>query len=267
MITQKQWRIQHLAGHMGNVAVSAAAEAARRKAERQSMVKEHAVVADEIRNISSKMIMLVEQNVFNKLDDNSFDIALQGLIVQSTFLALNAALVACKVLEHKPMAVFAEEVRNLTIELCELYGQTQQYIDIPVPENKNRVVDDTFFLIRAVSGSYIWCENARFVNEILLYTPELISNNRLMIKNGWRDIDAPFIKLGDVINNAGLVIITDDRDPNKQYAVLAEITVNLLANSYVGVSKSSASDIPVRECWIASDGSEMIFPDWEQLIL
>ena len=265
MLTQKQWKIQHLAERMGNIAISAGAEAARRAAERQSMVREHGIVADELRMLAGRMMEMVEQNIFGKLDNGSFDTAMRDLLNRSTFLALNAALVACKALEHKPMSLFAEEVRSISLELGALYGQAQQYRDIPAVSKKSRVVNDIFFLFRAISGRYTWCENARFVNEILFYSPGLIQNNRLIVKNEWRDMDMPFIKLGDVTENAGVVIISNDRDSGRRYAVLAEVTVNVLANSHVGVCQPSASDIPVRECWLASDGSEMIFPDWEKI--
>ena len=265
MLTQKQWKIQHLAQHMSNVAVSAAAEAGRRAAERQSMVKEHGIVAEEMRKLTDKMIELVEQNIFGKLSDEEFDKMMKDIIMMSTYLALNAALVACKVLEHKPMAVFAEEIRNLSLELAELYNQEQQYLDIPSVSPRSRVVKGAFFMLRTVSGDITWCENAQFVNEIMLYVPDFIKNNRLVVNNEWRNMDIPVIKMGEVSQNAGLIIITNDVDPTKQYAVLAEITVNILSNSYVGVSTKSKSNIPVRECWTTSDGSELIFPDWEIL--
>ena len=265
MLTQKQWKLQHLAQHMSNVAVSAAAEAGRRAAERQSMVKEHGIVAEEMRKLTDKMIELVEQNIYGKLSDDDFDKMMKDIITMSTFLALNAALVACKVLEHKPMAVFAEEIRNLTVELGELYGQEQQYLDMPSVSPRSRVVRGAFFLLRTISGGIVWCENAQFVNEIMLYVPDFIENNHLVINNEWRNMNIPVIKMGDVSQNAGLIIITSDVDSNKQYAVLAEITINILSNSHVGISTQSKSNIPVRECWTTSDGSEMIFPDWEKL--
>ena len=265
MLTQKQWKIQQIAERMNNVSLMAASEAARRIAGHMTMGKEHAIVAEEMRTLSNKMIKLVEQNIFNKEDDVTFEKAMKDIITMFTFLALNTALVACKVLEHKPLAVLADETRNLSFELCELLDQEQKYIDIPVVSPKSRVVKDTVFLLRAISGKYIWCENTQFINEIMFYNTDYIIDNRLKINNKWRDTDIPIIKLGEVPQNPGLVIISNDSDPKKQYAVLAEITINILSNSHVGVSQSSKSDIPYRECWAASDGSEMIFPDWEKL--
>ena len=265
MLTQKQWKIQHLTERMGNIAINAASEAARRAAEHLTMVKEHAIVAEEMRIMTNKMMELTEQNIFGKLDDESFDKSMKDILIMTTYLALNSALVACKALEHKPMAVYAEETRNLSLELGELYGIKQQFIDIPVVSKKNRVIKDPFFMLRAISGKYIWCENAQYVNEIFMYNTDFVKDNRLIINNEMCNMDIPIIKLGDVHENAGLIIISNDSNPHMKYAILAEITINILHNSYVGVSQPSNSDIPVRECWIASDGSEMIFPDWEKL--
>ena len=78
-------------------------------------------------------------------------------------------------------------------------------------------------------------------------------------------MDMPFIKLGDVPDEPGIVIISDVYDPKKHYAVLAEFNLHSLCNSHVGVSKPCSAEIPVRECWLASDGSDIIFPDWEKL--
>ena len=266
MLTQKQWKIQYLSERMSNIAISMAAEAARRKAEHRTMVKEHAIVAEELRKLTDKMIELVEQNIFNKLENDVFDTAMKDVITMSTLLALNAALVACKVQENKQMAVFAEEIAYLSMDLSTLYGQKQKFHDIAKVSPKSRVAGDVFFvLLKTISGKYVWCENTQYVNEIMLYIPEYIINNRLIIKNEFRNMDMPFIKLGDETENSGLIIISNDLDSSKQYAVLAEININILSNSHIGVSKTSGSDIPVRECWAASDGSEMIFPDWEKI--
>jgi hypothetical protein len=99
----------------------------------------------------------------------------------------------------------------------------------------------------------------------MTYCPEYIKENRLIIKNEARDMDMPFIQLGKATEESGVVIISNNLNPKKQYAVLAEFNLNSLINAHVGVSKSCNAGIPVRECWSASDGSDLIFPDWEKL--
>ena len=265
MLTQKQWKTQHLAEHMLGLATAAATEAAHLSSMRHIMVKDHAVVAEEIKRISMRVIETLEQNIYGGLSDESFAEMVINYSEEASFLALNAALVACCARENKAMAVFAEELRSFSLELGELFGKKYKYTDIPEVLPKSSVVPDTFYMVRATSGNHVWVENAQFVWEFLMYCPEYIKDGRLVIKNEFRDIDIPFIKLGDVPENPGIIIISNVFDRNKKYAVLAEFNLHSLANSHIGVSKECKASIPLRECWSASDGSDLIFPDWEKL--
>jgi len=265
MLTQKQWKIQQLAVHMQNTATSAGIVAANLTASRQPMGREHGIIADEARNLSLKIVEALEQNIYASLSDSDFDAMILELSRQTAFAALNAALLSGKVLEHKALAVIADELRYVAIELGELYGTSQLYKDIPMVSPKSKVVSATFDLFHATSGKYTWFENAHFVQEVLNYCPEYIQGNRLVINNAWRDLNAALIQLGDVPENAGIVIISDAYNPKKQYAVVAEFKMLSLSRSYVGINKTCSADIPVRECWSSSDGSDIVFFDWERM--
>ena len=265
MLTQKQWKIQQLAEHMHNTATSAGIVAANLAALRKPMVSEHGVIADETRIVSLKILEALEKNVYADLSNSEFETIILELSRQTAFAALNAALLAGKVMEHKALAVVADELRYTAMELGTVCGNTHKYKDIPFVSPRSTVVSDTFDLFHATSGQYTWYENARFVQEILNYCPEHIQDNRLVINNTWRDLDAPVIRFGDVPKDAGIVIISDAFNPQKLYAVVAEFKILSLARSYVGVCKPCSAEIPVRECWSASDGSDMIFPDWDAL--
>jgi hypothetical protein len=250
---------------MLSTSTAAAAEAAHLMVLRQPMVKEHAVIAEETRTISVRIMDALEKNLFCGLPDGEFETIIVEMSRMTAFLALNAALLASKVREHKALAVFADELRNFSLYLGEVYGYEQKHFDIPAVSPRSGVIADALNVFSAFSGKYQWAENARFVSEILSYAPEHIHERRLIIKNETRDMDIPFIQLGDIPENPGVVIISDCFDPKKNYAVLAEFNVNSLFFCYAGVNKPCALDIPVRECWSASDGGELIFPDWEKL--
>ena len=266
MITQKQWKIQQLAERMQGIATSIASESAHMYSMRQSMAKEHSVIAEEMGGISVRIFKTLEQNMFGGLRDNDFDNIISEMLKRIEFLTLNAALLACKVKEHKAMAVFAEELLNVSLELQELYKREPAYLDIPEVSPRSPVVTDWFYMFTAISGKYVWRENAQLIAEVMNYVPEYVQGNRYVIKDGNRDMDIPLVKLGEISSSAGIVIVMDWLNPSKLYAVLAELKVpHSLSNSRVGISKPCTADIPVRDCWLASDGSELIFPDWEKL--
>ena len=265
MITQKQWKIQHLAEHARNLSASIAAEAAHRTVQRQPMAADHAVIAEVTKQLSLKMLGAVEKNIFGSLPDEEFVKVIADCSKTSVYLALNAGLLSCKLREHMPLAVFAEELRDCALELLEATGNRQSYADIPAALPRSRIIADMFYICSAVSGKYTWFENAQLVQEILYDGHDYVQGNRLIIKNPWRDIDMPFIKLDNTSNDAVVIIISDALDPKKGYAVSANVNLGSLANSHVGVNKPCKIDIPVRECWAASDGSDIIFPDWEKI--
>ncbi|MCL2222715.1 MAG: hypothetical protein FWC20_08740 [Oscillospiraceae bacterium] len=266
MITQKQWKIQQLALHMQSAATAIASESAHMSSMRQVMAKEHAIIAEEMSAISMRILKTLEQSIFGGLQDDEFDNMMLQMLRRIEFLTLNAALLACKVKEHKAMAVFAEELLNTSLELQEMYEQKTEYLDIPEVSPRSTVVTDWFYMFTAISGKYIWRENAQFIAEVMDYMPECVQGNRYIVKDGNRNMDIPLIKLGEATSSTGVVIVTDWQSPSKLYAVLAELKIpHSLSNSRVGISKASTADIPVRDCWTASDGSDLIFIDWEKL--
>ncbi|MDR2571685.1 MAG: hypothetical protein LBD23_15520 [Oscillospiraceae bacterium] len=267
MLTQKQWKTQHLTEHIRNVAISATTEAAHLSAMHRTMVREHAIIAEEIRSISTRILDSLEKNIYCGLSDDDFTKIAINYSNCASYLALNAALLACKVREHKAMAVFAEELRTFSLELGELYGKSQRFIDAPAVLPRSKVIPDIFYIFTAISGKYVWRENAQYVHEVLSYWPDFIKNDRYIENNEVRDRNIPLIKLGELTEESGIVIISDTHDPKKQYAVLAEFTLHSLVNSHVGINKECKTDIPVRECWSASDGNDLIFPDWEKLVI
>jgi len=267
MLNQKLWKIKSMAERMSNLAYSIAAEAARQKVKRQQMTREQATIAEETRTLSMRLLDAAESGIFGNLPESGFDAIAEDITKKVSFLALNTAFVSCKLPEFMPVAVFAEELLNIWRELSEALGDVVEFTDIPTPSPRSRVIPGVFYLLRATSGDTVWCENAQLVTEVLDYCPEFIQDNRLVIKNAWRDLDIPFIKLGEVAENRGIVIIADAIDKKKYYAVYASVSVHCLANSYVGVNKPYTGDMPVRECWAASDSSELIFPDWEKISL
>jgi len=265
MLTKKQWKIQSIAEYLNVMAANAALEAAHRNVLRQPMVREHGVIADEIQTLASKTLKAVENNIFGSLDDRGFDKMMLDVITTSTLLALNAALLASKEREHKPLAIFADMVRNFSIELSELYGNAPRYSDIPKVSPRSAVIADNLCLFSASSGKFNWVENTQFVQEVFSYAPDFLQGNRFVLKNSWRNMDMPFIKISEASKDSGIVIISDPFDSKKNYAVLADFCIHALTQSYVGVNKPCKIDLPVRECWSASDGRELIFIDWEKL--
>jgi hypothetical protein len=261
----KHHKILYLAERMVNLSLMEASESARQAVQRQLMVHEQALAAEETRQIAFRIIEVAEGNTTGSLSDDEFGTIMQDIVKSLSFLALNTAFICCKVRELHPMAVFAEEKLNIWREMSEILGNTVEYRDVPAAMPRSRIIRDVFYMFSARSGKYLWSENAHLVIEVLNYCPEYIKGNRLVIKEGRRDLDIPFINLGNVTQNAGVVIISDALDPKRLYAVLAEADVHGLVNSCVGVNKPCNADIPVRECWAASDGSEILFPDWEEL--
>jgi hypothetical protein len=215
-----------------------------------------------------RLLETIEAGIYRNLSDDDFDSIAKGLAKRTSFLAINCALVSCKIPELKPVAVFAEELLNIWREISDVLGDKMEFKDIPVPSPRSSVMPDIFYLFQATSGNITWCENCHLVMEVLGDDSdgmEYVQGNRYIIQNHWRDLDVPFIKLGEVSENPGIIIIADANDRKKQYAVYASVSVHGLVNSYVGVNKSYSGRIPVRECWSASDGSELIFPDWNKL--
>jgi len=267
MITQKQWKIRQIAEQMLGTATSIAAEAAQMYSMRQYMAKEHAIIAEELTGISKRILEALEKNIFSDLQQSKFDGMMSEMLRRIEFLTLNAALLACKVSQHKAMAVFAEQLLNASLELKELYEQKTNYMDIPEVSPRSTVVTDWFYMFTAISGKYVWRENAHFIAEVMDFSAEYVQGNRYVVKEGSRDMDIPFITLGEATNKPAVVIVTNSLDPKKQYAVLAELSIpHSLSNSRVGISKPCTADIPVRDCWSASDESDLIFPDWEKLV-
>ena len=264
-MTIKQWKVQQLAERMLNLSVNIAAESARQIVARQRFSHEQAIIAEEARFTAQRLLGATERNLFGGLLDDEYDKIIREMTRRTSFMALNTAFVSCKIPELAPVAVHAEELLNLWRELCNAMEAAQAYSDIPMPLPRSRVIPGDFYLLRATSGSLTWCENAQLVSEVMSYSPDFIMGNRLVIKNDWRDMDMPYINLGEPPGNPGIVIISDALDKKKQYAVYAEVSVHGLVNSHVGVNSPYSGEIPVRECWVASDGSEMIFPDWEKL--
>ena len=258
-------KLMYLAERMVNLSLMEASESARQAVQRQLMVYEQQLAAEETKQFAFRMIEVVEGSMSGSLPDTEFDKVMKELTKRLSFLALNTALISCKVRELHPLAVFAEEKLNIWGELNEALGNTVEYRDIPAVMPRSRIIRDVFYMFSAVSGEYLWSENAQLVMEVMNYRPEFIQDNRLVIKNGQRDMDIPYIRLGDVPESPGVVIISDALDPKKLYAVLAEFGLHSLTNSYVGVNKPCSADIPVRECWSSSGGGEIIFPDWEGL--
>ena len=266
MLTQKQWKIQLLTEHMHNTATTAATIAANLSVLRQPMVREHAIIAEETRSISIRIIKALEKNIYEKLPDDEFGILILELARRLEYLTMNAALVACKVLEHKSLAVVADNLRYYSIELGELFGKKHEFSDIPAVSPRSTVIPDVFFIFSAVSGKYRWYENAQLVQEVLDYCPEYIKNGRLVMENQRHSLNAPLIQWGDINKNSGIAVIADAHDPKKFYAVISEFGLHSLFNGHVGINKAPASDIPVRECWSASDGSDIMFLDWGKMI-
>ena len=266
MLTQKQWKIQCLAERMNNLSNNIAAEAARQTVQRQHMANEQTIIAEETRIIALRLLDAVEAGIFNNLCEEDFIIIVQKAAAMTSFLALNTAFVSCKIPELKPVAVFAEELLNIWCDLSEALGDIIEFKDIPVPSPRSKIIPGVFYLFRATSGGVTWCENAQLVMEVLGDDGmEYVQGDRYIIKNHWRDLDVPFIKFGEVPENPGIVIIADAIDRKKHYAVYASVSIHGLVNSYVGVNKKYNGEIPVRECWSSSDGSDLIFPDWEKL--
>ena len=265
MLTQKQWKIQSLAERMNNLSYNVAAEAARQTVRRQLMAHEQSIIAEEVRIIASRLLSAIEASIYKNLPDEDFDKIANEAATMTSFLALNTAFVSCKIPDLIPIAVFAEELLNIWRELSEALDNIENYNDIPMPSPRSRTIPGVFYLFRATSGNVTWCENAHLVMEVLGNGMEFVQDDRFVIKNHWRDLDVPFINLGEVPENPCIVIVADAIDRKKQYAIYASVSVHGLINSFVGVNKDYNGDIPVRECWSASDGSDFIFPDWEKL--
>jgi|GEM_PF-1993308 len=275
MLTQRQWKVQQLAEHARNTAINIAAEAAQQIVDRRPMGSEIASIAEETRRLAERVIEAVEKNIFGKMPGDEFDTYVKGCGTAFAVLALNMGLVSCRLREHLPLAVQAEELRNCAMGLVEIYEGKQEYADFPAPMPRSRVVTDTIFLMSAFSGEYRWFENAQFVRDIFYnseFNKTCIKGNRLV--NPKDGTDVPLIRFKGASEEGAVVFIADDTDPSKEYAVLADVTpdsvgrftMGSLANSRAGVSKPCDADFPVRECWAASDGSDIIFPDWSKFL-
>lgn len=271
-MTKKQWQCQRLMQHLLSTSTMIAAEAARKDADQTQMGTELAVIAEETRNISIKLSQALERHIFGEMDDGNFDEVVLDATLQSKLLAINTAIMASKVDMLKPAAVFAEEIRNTSLELREICEPESRrspkfgrMIDIPSPDPRSKAATGWQYLFTAVSGRYVWSENTNFVMEVLLYCAEFIKNGRLQILNLWRELDIPVLWPDPESKEASvLVILCAHDDPRRKYAVAAELPddFGVISNCRVGVATKSALPIPVRECWRGLDGNDIYFPDW-----
>ena len=263
MFTQKQWSTMIIGRQLEQIAISLIIEVVRQRGERKLMVREQAVIAEEIRNIAEHIIKAAEQNIFGDLSDNALDTMMTDIAQRGfSFLATNAVLLASKN-SIPELGIFAEELQNYSVKLCSLYGCAPEYEDILTAYPVSRVIPNDMPCLSATSGKYKWYENTRYVTEILAYHPEFIQGSRLILKNEWRDMDMPFIQLGEATRSSGIAIIADSRDPKKFYAVLIDSQSIIITP--VGINKPCELDIPVRECWATAGDGEIIFPDWEKI--
>lgn len=79
MLTQTQWKIQLIAEHMCNTATAVATAAGHLSVQQLPMTKEHAVIADEIRHLSARILEVLEQNIYAGLPGIEFESLLQEL--------------------------------------------------------------------------------------------------------------------------------------------------------------------------------------------
>jgi hypothetical protein len=260
----------NIAQQMNSLALDATLEAARSGKEHKIMVREQAVIAEEIRTIALRIMAAVEQNTFGKLPEDEFEIMMSGLVKRALFLSTNSALISFKADKIIQLSIITEELRALSCRLAELYKSGNKSPQLPrdysVAYPVSRVISGTVVFFTAVTGEYTWRENADNVVEIFYYDPCFITGNRFKFKNEWRDMDYPIIDLRKQNKNddiGGIVIISDACDPKKLYAVYTD--EHGFVEGQVGVNKPCGLDIPVRECWAASGGGDIIFPDWERI--
>jgi len=265
MITQKQWAIQHLAAHLKNISAGIAVEAAHSMVLRQPAANDFTAIAEETRMLANKMLKIAEKSIFGNLSDEDFNKFINDCAMNFYYLSTNAGLLSCKMREHQPIAVFADELRACASDLSTIAGAEQPYADVLTVLPRNKVMTGRIYLFKGVSGGYTWFENAQHVHEIFFNLSEYVQNKRLIIKNEWRDMDMPFIDLGKHDGDVVTVIVSDAFDSKKKYAVQACVPFNALSHSHAGVSKPCDAGIPIRDCWATSDGSDIIFPDWEKI--
>lgn len=275
MITKKQWKCQQLAEHLYTISLGISKDTARQQATYNlTFTNEHGVIAEETRKLYKFVSMTLEQNIYGGLSDEDFNKMIKDAACMSSFLALNTAIVCSKLGLLKPLAVYADEIRVISLELAELCGHQMpaDYLDIPTVDPVSKAVNERVYLFSGISGKYVWTESTQYIVEILLYCPEFIKDNHLQIVNGHKNMKKPLPVIDldktkeHTSENSCIVIINDHDDYGKSYAVIADYpNLNAIFNAFVGVSVDSPLDIPVRECWSGAGGSYINFIDWKKL--
>jgi len=262
MITQKQWKIQHLAENAKNLSTSIAAESAQQMARHMPQSRDFVPIAEETRRLAIRLAEAVEKNIFGGLPDSDFDEYIRGCGKAFMVYALNAGIISSRLREYMRLSVYADELRNFALELRELIRPERAFNDIPAVWPPHPVLADTITLFCATSGGHRWYENAGLVKEIADSSlAKHVQDGRLIAKT-WREMDMPFITLGTAGEDSVIVFVNDSANPDIEYAILADVTVNSLANLRPGITKPAKSSIPARDCWATTDGNDILFPNW-----
>jgi Chemotaxis signal transduction protein len=215
--TKAVWKSQVLAERVRCLAHSVAMEAAARDS------KAYAVVASEALKLAEEILGLAERARFGEMGDASFLEALSGAADRLELLSLNAGFVAFESRGDKAIAISADELRAVALELRRLAPRRCSASDLssgdasiePASPSRATKTADWFlsFFVGAEGEALRIVENLSFVRELMLY-------DKLALKIEGASMDLrgrciPFIDLAAVLG-----VARPERDEDRRVLVV-----------------------------------------------
>ena len=261
------WKLDHIGERLWILATMVATQSAALASEGKGV----AIVAEEIRNLSNKVIYAVEKSVVDGEELNSEKIA--TIAFQLKLLALNGSFEAFRLRERgKQTAIYVDEIRNLAYEILCLFDKVSQErvrkISKPWPANVISSVNQGCECLQFNIDGIDFYEALDNVQEVCDPVLERRNGNIIL-----RSMELPLIDgyklMGKSKAETPYVIIrTPWADQNKLYAVAADI--DAIHRFPIGKPIDAPSEMPlskyVRECWENENGEPFYFMNWAKMI-
>lgn len=261
------WKLQIIGERLWILANLTAQRAATLKSEEGRGL---AIVADETRNLACKLNDLVGRCLF---DDGEIEAGnIRKVALQLHLLALNAAIESSRFSSWgKPVAVCADDIRNLAYEVAVLF---QENTDIkrfdgitPMPKTRINSIDSVNeFLLLDIAGVHV-------VEPLINIKEVCMSDNRTETHFKLRGMEIPLVDgyklLGKSNSESSYVILqTPWAERNKTYAVAADVLCIFYCR--IGKPVDFSTDMPLakylRECWESENDEAFYFMDWTKML-
>ncbi len=284
-LEKKLWRLEKIADRTFHLSISLATEAMRAGKDGAG----YGVIAQETRNFSNRISHFVDEAKFSEND--GLDEKLVGVVMEAAlmmnFLTINTMIEITRVNNsdesnfnspNNTIAVYAEEIRRLCIELTDMLdGETKEKLCTPEVLNPIKSTDKKLFMLQFSIGGVPLVENLRFIKEVVFVTPKIVKDGQLNLRGrlvpiidcyGKFSLPLPQNKIGYHTH----MIVTPDLDKNheKMYAVAVDnLDIDAIFKSRIGYNVVPNCENKLaqyaRECWDATEGCQMVLADWDKL--